>query len=45
MEHRRDRIQGQGMIGTGINPDPLPMLDNLCAELTGALRRFDCRIP
>lgn len=39
MEHRRDRIQGQGFIGTDIEAAPLPMLDELCAALALALLR------
>lgn len=38
MEHRRDRIQSQGIIGTGVTLDPLPMLDDLCSALARALR-------
>jgi hypothetical protein len=38
MEHRRDRIQGQGMIGVRALPARLPMLDELCAALAAAVR-------
>lgn len=37
MEHRRDRIQGQGFIGLAIDAPPLPFLDELCEALAAAL--------
>ncbi len=37
MEHRRDRIQAQGVIGMDIDIPPLPMLDELCEALARSL--------
>ncbi|MGJ0237730.1 hypothetical protein ACQEPB_04300 [Novosphingobium fluoreni] len=39
MEHRRDRIQGQGFIGTTIEGPPLSLLDELCCALSDAVAR------
>lgn len=38
MEHRRDRIQGQGFVGLDIEVPPLPLLDELCQALSEALQ-------
>jgi hypothetical protein len=37
MEHRRDRVQGQGPIGMVLALSPLPMLDELCFALAEQL--------
>jgi hypothetical protein len=37
MEHRRDRVQGQGPLGMVLALSPLPMLDELCFALAEQL--------
>jgi len=38
MEHRRDRIQRQGLIGVSMKTQPLPLLNELCQALLKALQ-------
>jgi len=38
MEHRRDRIQGQGFVGLDVEIPPLPLLDELCQALAESLQ-------